>query len=106
MTDDPLFVGFFTTGGRYEQAADGLRVSLDALGLDHEFLGIESRGTWDANTRAKAGIVLGFMDRFPGRPDDESDVLSQHLKRRWLPDTDPKQAAANSYLRSMGVSAG
>lgn len=45
--------------------------------------------------------ILARLDRFPGKPDDEADVLSQHLARRWLPKADPKKAAAEAYAKRM-----
>lgn len=45
--------------------------------------------------------VFAELDRFPGRPDDRGDVLSQHLARRWLPKADAKAAAAEAYAAKM-----
>ncbi|MEO0636752.1 MAG: hypothetical protein AAFY73_08910 [Pseudomonadota bacterium] len=62
----PVFVSYYTPGTHYEQLANGLRASLDRLGLDHHIAGLPTRGNWVANCAQKAEFVRDVwhqMDR-------------------------------------------
>ena len=67
MSGDPLLFGYYTIGTPYEREADSMRVSCEALGLQHEFVGVETRGSWQRNTQRKPEIVGRFLERYPGR---------------------------------------
>jgi predicted phage terminase large subunit-like protein len=79
---------------------------LDMVGVDRDKL---SRATAAAPYQDRVYLprapwvdgLLAELDRFPGRPDDRSDVLSQHLARRWLPKADPKKAAQDAYAKKL-----
>jgi hypothetical protein len=48
-----LVVSYFTIGTTYEREAELLGGSLDRLGIRSKIVGIEDRGSWDANVAAK-----------------------------------------------------
>lgn len=81
---DPLFIGYYTRASRYEHEADSIRVSLDALGLAHDFTGIETLGSWQKNTQAKPGVIREFIAKYPGRRLIYVDVDAYVIERPGL----------------------
>jgi hypothetical protein len=53
----PIVVGYYTKGTPYELEYRKLTVSLEALGYEHDYMAVESRGSWQANTQMKAEVI-------------------------------------------------
>jgi FkbM family methyltransferase len=64
---EPVFICFYTRDTAYEALAMRLRDTLDAFGLDHRIVGIDSLGAWEHNCAYKAGFVRDQW-RALGRP--------------------------------------
>lgn len=64
---EPVFICFYTRDTAYEPLAMRLRDTLDAFGLDHQIVGIDSLGQWERNCAYKAGFVRDQW-RALGRP--------------------------------------
>lgn len=64
---EPVFISFYTRDTAYEPLAERLRGTLDAHGLDHRLVGIDSLGLWERNCAFKARFVRD-MWRELGRP--------------------------------------
>lgn len=64
----PKFIAYYTENTRYEAEAETLRLSLKALGLEHELRGIESLGTWQRNTQYKSRFIRDMLAAHPGHP--------------------------------------
>ncbi len=62
----PLYVGFYTP--TYKDEAVECVATLDAFGLEHEFVPVESKGSWVANCAMKPSIISALMRRHPLRP--------------------------------------
>ena len=56
MSAFPLIVSYYTVATVYESLAARLRASCDRNGLDHRIEALESAGSWEGNTFAKAGV--------------------------------------------------
>jgi FkbM family methyltransferase len=54
---EPVFICFYTRDTAYEPLAMRLRDTLDAHGLDHQIVGIDSLGAWEHNCAYKARFV-------------------------------------------------
>lgn len=52
-----LTIAFFSIGTPYEEEAKILGASLDRVGMRHRITGFADRGTWYANTAAKAELI-------------------------------------------------
>lgn len=52
----PVIVSYYTTATPYEALAARLRASCERLGLAHHIVALDSRGSWEANTYAKARV--------------------------------------------------
>jgi len=63
----PLIISYYTKNTGYEREIARLRKSVRRFGLEYEFVGIESRGSWMANTSYKAEFILKMMNFHPGR---------------------------------------
>lgn len=63
----PLVISFYTRGTDYEIEARRLIASCEKLGLDHHIVGLESRGSWEANCSLKSEFVLSAWEN-TGRP--------------------------------------
>jgi len=63
----PIVVSFYTVNTAYEVMASRLRTSCERLGLAHDMVGIDSRGTWDLDTATKATVCRDAWRRL-GRP--------------------------------------
>ena len=62
MKDDYIAVAYYTKGTPYERDAEVLKLSLDALGMRHRIVGINDRGSWQANTSYKPLFMFGMME--------------------------------------------
>jgi hypothetical protein len=80
MRDNPVFVAFYTSGP-YEREADGLRYSLDALGLEHDIRKVLSKGSWQRNTQMKAEVMAWFLHDYAGRRVVYTDVDAYVIHR-------------------------
>ena len=58
-----IVVSFYTKDTIYEQEAMKLMASLQALNMDYDVQGIESRGNWRANVGYKPEFLLQMLDR-------------------------------------------
>ena len=63
--NDLMVVGYYTVNTPYEEEAQNLLRSLNKLGLNHDILGVNSLGNWQANTRFKAGFMLDMLIKWP-----------------------------------------
>lgn len=52
----PVVVSYYTVGTPYEAMAERLRASCNRVGLTHDIIPIDSLGSWELNTAAKARI--------------------------------------------------
>ena len=68
MKRKPLYVAFYTVGTIYEEEAKRLRASLDRFGLEHDIVGVQSRGDWYANTCMTAEFLCKSLDGHKTRP--------------------------------------
>lgn len=65
--DRPVVVSFYTIGTGYEKEAQRLVRELHLFGFEHDIEGIQSFGSWQANTQYKAKFIAGMMDKYPQR---------------------------------------
>jgi len=75
-----IFVGYYTIGTPYERESLVLRESLDALGLEHDIVGVPRFATWQQATQHKAKIVRQMLKKYKRRImyiDVDSIVLSR-----------------------------
>jgi hypothetical protein len=63
--DDLMVVGYYTVNTPYEEEAQNLLNSLNKLGLNHDISGVKTLGSWQANTRFKAGFMLDMLNKHP-----------------------------------------
>lgn len=61
-----LTIGFFSKGTPYEDEARIFTASLDRVGMRYDVRGFTDRGTWDANTAAKAELIREARHSLPG----------------------------------------
>ena len=59
-------VAYYTRDTAYEREADLLRSSLEAVGMDHEIVGVEDAGSWRANTARKATFLRRMRSDLDG----------------------------------------
>ncbi len=59
----PLIVSYYTKETLYEKEVEDLIDSCDKLGLDHDIIGIENRGSWSANCCYKAEFILKMLEK-------------------------------------------
>jgi len=64
---EPVFISFYTRDTPYEAMAARLRETLDAYGLEHRLVGVDSLGLWERNCAYKARFVRDQW-RALGRP--------------------------------------
>jgi hypothetical protein len=64
----PLFVAYYTLDTPYADEAAGLIETLEAFALEHDVRGIPNRGSWQANTSAKAAFIAQMLREREGRP--------------------------------------
>lgn len=57
----PLVISYFTKETGYEKETNRLKLSLHQFGLEYDIEGIESRGSWQANTLYKAQFIYRKM---------------------------------------------
>jgi len=62
---DLLVVGYYTVNTPYEEEAQNLLRSLNKLGINHDILGVNTLGNWQANTRFKASFMLDMLIKWP-----------------------------------------
>ena len=54
----PIVINCYTTGTPYEKEVEGLRVSLEKLGMESEIIGVPSLGSWERNCAFKSQFIL------------------------------------------------
>lgn len=54
---EPVFISFYTRDTPYEAMAERLRGTLEAFGLEHRLVGVDSLGQWEHNCAYKARFV-------------------------------------------------
>lgn len=64
----PIVIGYYTVNTPYEQEAETLKVSLDALQYEHDIRGVPNLGSWQKNTQYKANFVRGMLEEYAPRP--------------------------------------
>ena len=57
-------VSYYTLNTPYDLEATKLKTSLDLFNIPHVICGVQSRGSWDANTKIKPEIILNALDIF------------------------------------------
>lgn len=57
----PLFVGYYTVDTPYEDEAKGLRLSMEAHGLDYYLESVKNLGSWQKNTQYKARYIQAML---------------------------------------------
>lgn len=67
-SERPLVVGYFTKDTGYEEEIKGMVASARAHGLEVYVEGVESQGSWTANTYYKAVFIDRMLEKFPRRP--------------------------------------
>lgn len=92
----PVYVGFYTPGA-YEAESRILFESLDALGLQHDFVNIGEVGSWQEITHRKAFIVRDALIKHTGRPVVYLDVDCLVLQPPRLFDTLSCDVAASVF---------
>jgi len=65
--DRPIVISFFTKGTGYETEVENLRNSVMRYGLEHEIVGIASRGNWLENCSYKPRFIREMLLKHPGR---------------------------------------
>ena len=60
-----MVVGYYTVNTPYEEEAQNLLQSLNKLGINHDISGVKTLGSWQANTRFKAGFMLDMLTKHP-----------------------------------------
>tara|TARA_B100000768_G_scaffold70548_1_gene67723 strand:- start:6732 stop:7808 length:1077 start_codon:yes stop_codon:yes gene_type:complete len=63
--DNLMIVGYYTVNTPYEEEAKILFKSLNKLGLNYDISGVKTLGSWQANTRFKAGFMLDMLIKHP-----------------------------------------
>lgn len=63
----PLVISYYTRGTGYEEEAARMRASAVRMGFEHDIVGIETRGGWQANTYYKAEFCRAMLDKHPAR---------------------------------------
>ncbi len=63
----PMVVSFYTRNTGYEKEAKRLIRELHLFGLEHDIQGIQSLGSWQANTQYKAKVIAGMLEKYSGR---------------------------------------
>ena len=63
--DNLMVVGYYTVNTPYEEEAQNLLQSLNKLGINHDISGVKTLGSWQANTRFKAGFMLDMLIKHP-----------------------------------------
>jgi hypothetical protein len=53
----PIIVNCYTSETLYEEEANGLRLSLERLGLEYEIVGVPDQGSWEKNCAFKAQFI-------------------------------------------------
>ena len=96
----PLYIGYFTVRTPYEQEAASLIKSLDAFGLEHDIVPIESLGSWQKNTQYKSRFVLSMFEAHPNRPLVYIDVDAVVKRQPVMFDTLQCDIAAVRFLRA------
>jgi hypothetical protein len=62
---DLIVVGYYTIDTPYEEEAQNLLRSLNKLGISHDISGVNTLGSWQANTRFKANFMLDMLIKWP-----------------------------------------
>ena len=63
-----LVVAYYTRNTPYEKEAEVLKVSLEALGYEYDFLAIDDQGSWQKNTQYKAHAIKQLLIKHAPRP--------------------------------------
>jgi len=61
--DDLMVVGFYTKGTLYETEAQKTIASCKQFKLNHDIVGVQDFGGWQANTRYKAAFMREMLDK-------------------------------------------
>jgi hypothetical protein len=60
----PLYVSYYTKNTGYEIEIKRLHESLHRFGLEHEFVGIDDRGSWRSNIHARIQVLKDLLNKF------------------------------------------
>lgn len=61
LMKDIIFVAYYTKWTPYQGEAEKLKASLDKLNIPHDIVGVNSLGSWQANTRFKAKFMQEML---------------------------------------------
>lgn len=64
---DFLVIGYYTVDTPYEREKESLKLTLEALGYDYDFIGVEHQGSWQKNTQLKSKVIQHFLDKYCNR---------------------------------------
>jgi len=64
----PLVVAYYTIDTPYEDEAETLKLSLEAVGYSYLITGVPNLGTWQKNTQYKAKFIQEMLERNIGKP--------------------------------------
>jgi len=64
---DLVVVGYYTVNTPYQTEAQKLIASCKKLGLNHDIIGVDNLGNWQANTRYKAKFMGDMLLKHPGK---------------------------------------
>lgn len=64
----PLYIGYFTIGTPYQMEAVECMKTLDAFGLEHEFVGVPNSRSWVRNCARKPEVIRKLHLKHDGRP--------------------------------------
>jgi len=64
----PLVVAYFTIDTPYEDEAEKLKLSLEAVGYSYLVCGVSNLGSWQKNTQYKAIFIQQMLNRNIGKP--------------------------------------
>ena len=83
----PRIIAYYTKNTPYEKEVESLRLSVQALGLEHDIVGIPSLGKWELNCARKASFIIDELSKFPGEPLLYVDADAVFLKRPYFFET-------------------
>jgi len=65
--DHPVVISYYTKDTGYAVEVKRLRRSLYVHGLEHDVVGVDSLGSWQANTHYKAAFIRNMLKKYPSR---------------------------------------
>jgi len=100
VMSNPIVISYYTKNTPYEEEVRGLVSSLKKFGLEHDIVPVDPQGTWQKNTRIKAGFIGKMIRKHRGKSllwMDADSVMVNKPALIGLIDTD-----AAFYFRTTG----